>query len=189
MKSGRFSNLLIVLALVLSTLSVPAAAVAAPASLPTQPAAPTSQGNVSDKIDFLILDELTETGEADLFVVFKDTADLSPAYSMSWHDCGYFVVDMFKAVAERSQANVRGWLAKQNIRYTIFWINNSLFVHADRAAIEALAAFPEVAELKGNHVSHIFDDEPAGESRAAGEIQAPAYPWNIIFPMADQVYS
>ncbi|MBN1659653.1 MAG: carboxypeptidase regulatory-like domain-containing protein [Anaerolineae bacterium] len=189
MKSGSFSNLFIVLALLLSTFSVPAAAAAAPASPATESTAPIGQGNWTDKVDPLILEELVETGQADFFIVFKDTADLSPAYSMSWHDRGYFVVDTLKAMAERSQVNVRKWLAEQNIRYTVFWINNSLFVHADQAALEALAAFPEVAELKGNHVAHIFDDEPAGASQVEGEIMAPAYPWNITFPMADQVHA
>jgi PKD repeat protein len=153
--------------------------------LAQEPAAPAAV-----EVDPLIYEQLAASpdGQADYFIQFRATADLSPAYDMNWHDRGYFVVETLQATAEASQANVTAWLEAQGIEYTSFWINNSLFVHAGEATLNALMAFPEVAGFRGNHVYQIFPEEAAAPS-PQDQITAPAYPWNITFPMADQVHS
>jgi uncharacterized repeat protein (TIGR01451 family) len=139
-------------------------------------------------VDPFIYEQLAASpdGQVDFFVAFRDTADLGPAYSMGWSDRGHFVVAALQAAADAAQGNVRAWLDERGIEYTAYWINNTLFLHADEATMNALAAFPEVAGFKGNHVKQIM---PAEAPETAGQILAPAYPWNVTFPMADQVHA
>jgi len=121
------------------------------------------------------------------FIAFSETADLSPAYSMNWHDRGVFVVQALQQAAERAQRRVRAWLDARGIPYTSYWINNTIFVTADQATMNALAAFPEVSGFMANHTYHVLPVTPAQVSPLAP--LAPAYPWNITFPQADRVHT
>lgn len=129
----------------------------------------------------------TADAQIGFFIAFKDTADLSPAYSMNWHDRGRFVVEALQQAAERAQRRVRAWLDARGIPYTSYWINNTIFVTADRATMNALAAFPEVSGFMGNHVYHVM---PVSAARAEPLTPlGPAYPWNVTFPQADRVHN
>jgi uncharacterized repeat protein (TIGR01451 family) len=170
-------------------LSVEAAAVNSPRALRQPPAAVG--------IDPLIEQQFATSldGRADFFIAFKDTADLSPAYAMDWSERGRFVVAALKDAARRSQARVRAWLSQRGIPYTSLWINNTLFVHADRAALNALAAFPEVSGFMGNHTYRVLPVETPRPAQwrsyplTVAAPLAPSYPWNVTFPRADLVHT
>jgi uncharacterized repeat protein (TIGR01451 family) len=161
-------------------LAPPAAAVEAARSYRPSPAAVG--------VDPFIYEQLAASpdGQVDFFVAFRDTADLGPAYSMNWSDRGHFVVEALQRAAHAAQGNVRAWLDEHGVEYTSYWINNTLFLHADETTMNALAAFPEVSGFRGNHVNQIM---PVEAPETAGQTLTPAYPWNITFPMADQVHS
>jgi uncharacterized repeat protein (TIGR01451 family) len=161
-------------------LAPPAAAVEAARSYRPSPAAVG--------VDPFIYEQLAASpdGQVDFFVAFRDTADLGPAYSMNWSDRGHFVVEALQRAAHAAQGNVRAWLDERGVEYTSYWINNTLFLHADETTMNALAAFPEVSGFRGNHVNQIM---PVEAPETAGQTLTPAYPWNITFPMADQVHS
>jgi subtilisin family serine protease len=167
--------------------------------------------------------EASPDGKVDFFIAFKDTADLTQAYyMMDWNERGQFVVNSLKAKAEQAQANVKAWLDTHDITYTSYWINNSLFVHAEKSVMDTLATFPEVSGFKANEVHNVFPIEatmlaprervikPCYSQPSAPDAEvayqadlyladyakrlesspfAPAYPWNVMFPAADQVHT
>jgi PKD repeat protein len=123
-------------------------------------------------------------GTADFLVVFRERADLSPAYALSdWDERGRFVVEALQAVAGRTQTRVRAWLDAQGIAYRAFFSENSLYLTADLAVLNRLAAFPEVAALRANAV-HVVDEFPSTEI----VLPAATVPWNIAQVGADQVW-
>ncbi|MFU8771502.1 MAG: S8 family serine peptidase, partial [Anaerolineales bacterium] len=126
-------------------------------------------------------------GKAGFFIAFAETADLTPAYSLSWGERGHFVVAALKAAAEAAQGRVQAWLIDQGIESESYWINNSLFIEGDLATLEALAAFPEVSGFMANRTYHVMPVEYNLEIESG--ITQPAYPWNVIFPKADQVHT
>ncbi len=136
-------------------------------------------------VDPLILEEMVSSsdGTAGYFVLFSPQADLTQAYTLTdWTERGRFVYRALRETAERSQFRVRRWLEKRGLAYTPLAINNSLFVTTDRATLEALAAFPEVAGFRGNHRYEL--PRPVGGKRAFPHGVA----WNIALVGADRVW-
>ncbi len=141
------------------------------------------------EIDPHILEELAAApdGTAEWFVLFREQADLSPAYDIhDWDRRGWFVYDTLRATAERSQARVRTWLEARGIAYRSFFGANSLFIRADEATLYALAAFPEVAGFRANHAYTI----PAVSTKPQPEGPSPdAVAWGISRVGADRVWA
>ncbi|HNS50588.1 MAG TPA: S8 family serine peptidase [Anaerolineae bacterium] len=92
---------------------------------------------------------LDSEGQANLFVMFRDQADLSAAYGMSWEARGEYVWRALVEVAAHSQARVRAALDAQRIAYESFPINNSIYIaQANQTVASNLLGFPEVAYLR-----------------------------------------
>ncbi len=92
---------------------------------------------------------LQSEGQANLFVMFRDQADLSAADQMSWDARGEYVWRALSEVASRSQAKVRASLDAQRISYESFPINNSIYLrNATQALADNLLGFPEVSYLR-----------------------------------------
>jgi PKD repeat protein len=118
-------------------------------------------------------------------VLFREQADLSPAYGIhDWDLRGRYVYDALQATAQRSQARVRAWLQARGIAYRPFLADNSLFLTAGEPILDELAAFPEVAAFRANRsyalVTAIHGPDRAGPAGIA---------WNIAQVHADQVWS
>jgi PKD repeat protein len=148
-----------------------------------RPAIPAA-GSV--EIDPRILAEMAAApdGTAGFLVLFREQADLAPAYAIRDRDeRGRFVVEALQATAGRSQARVRAWLDAQGIAYRAFISDNSLFLTADLAVLNRLAAFPEVAGMRANYVHPVEEVPLAGQEQPAATI-----PWNIAQVGADQVW-
>ena len=128
--------LLLILALILMT--VGAAAWAAPSLQEITPA----------EIEPELQAALQTEGQANLFIMFRDRADLSPTYSMSWAKRGEFVYQTLLATAQRSQASVRGYLDARRVPYSSCIIDNSIHVvAADMSLVNELATFSEISLL------------------------------------------
>ncbi len=144
------------------------------------------QAPAATGVDPLILEQmaLSADGKADLFVAFRDTADLSAAYNAAGKEAKVQTVRaLLRAAADKAQARVRAWLEEQGIDYRVFAIDNTLLIRAGRATLDALAAFPEVSGLHGNHT---YDLLPAGMSDKAGPDAA--IPWDLTMMSIPQVW-
>ncbi len=135
----QWINTCLVAVLALASLGTGLAAVAAPNRQATTPATMEPELQAA----------LQANGQANLFVMFREQADLTPAYHMSWDQRGEYVYNALLEVAQRSQAAVRASLDAQGIPYQSFPINNSLYIPgASQAVANSLLSFPEVAYLR-----------------------------------------
>jgi len=131
------------------------AAPKAPAGAQQQPVAATGFDPFIDEQIALSAD-----GKADVFVAFKDTADLSGAYELTAKaDKVQYVRTALRQAADKAQAGVRAWLDGQGIDYKVFTIDNTLLIRANRATLDKLATFPEVSGFHGNHTYEILPTE------------------------------
>ena len=179
MKLSRFSNLLIMLALVVGTLAAPAAAQA-----PSEPA--FLDGNF-DKVEALVLDEIAAEGQTEFFVWMVEKADLSPADQLrTKQEKGQFVFNTLVETAERTQKDLRAYLDAQGVDYQAFYIANKILVRAgDQALVMDLAARSDVARITANHPFQL--QEPFKEESAPGQVAA--IEPNITFINADDVWA
>jgi subtilisin family serine protease len=138
------------------------------------------------KIDPLLQEQLAQKGQADFFVRMAEQANLSPAYNIQDRDeRGWYVYNTLKATADRSQAEVIVYLLVKGLKFESFWINNSVFVWGGTPEIVAeLAARPDVAELRANHVYPLPDITPE-ERPQVGEV----IEWNILRVNAPSVWA
>jgi hypothetical protein len=107
-----------------------------------QPAAPA-------RVEPALQAVLQAEGQANLFVVFSEQADLRAAYQMSWAARGEHVYEALHNAAQHSQASVRARLDAQRIPYTSFDITNSIYIpNAGQALVNSLIHHPEVEYLR-----------------------------------------
>jgi uncharacterized repeat protein (TIGR01451 family) len=179
MKLSRFSNLLIMLALVVGTLAAPAAAQA-----PSEPA--FLDGNF-DKVEALVLDEIAAEGQTEFFVWMVEKADLSPADQLrTKQEKGQFVFNTLVETAERTQKDLRAYLDAQGVDYQAFYIANKILVRAgDQALVMDLAARSDVARITANHPFQL--QEPFKEESAPEQVLT--IEPNVTFINADDVWA
>src|SRR5215203_3633439 len=68
------------------------------------------------KVDPTVLAQIDKTNQATFWVIFRDKANLTPAYGIKdWAARGKFVVDQLQTTARRSQAAVKGQLQAQGV--------------------------------------------------------------------------
>src|SRR5437763_15031174 len=95
-------------------------------------ATPAAAGSADDpKIDRTLMGRLTDDTDAvaPFFVVFGEQADLKPAYRIANRTArARFVAEALQAVADRSQAGVRGYLGGRSVAFTPFWGEKRIYV-------------------------------------------------------------
>jgi subtilisin family serine protease len=139
----------------------------------------------SQKIEPELLSQLELNSKANGFVLFKDQADLNPAYEIKdWVARGQFVVDTLQQTAERSQKNILNLLENKQLAYTSFWVNNSIYVTADLDVFYQLASYPEVDQIKAEQVFDVPHPEPEEVLATINAVE-----WGIASIMADQVWA
>ena len=79
-------------------------------------------------VEQAVLDELQTKGSASYWIQFKNTADLSPAYTMNWSDRGWFVYNILQKQVEATQSQVKNYLIGSKVDFQSYWINNSILV-------------------------------------------------------------
>ncbi len=153
---------------------------------PKTPAGTYQQPPAASGLDPFILEQiaLSADGKAEVFVAFKDTADLSGAYDLKAKaDKVQFVRTALKQAADTAQARVRAWLDGQGIDYKVFTVDNTLLIKADRATLDKLATFSEVSGFHGNHTYEILPTEMS--QKAGGEA---TIPWDLTIMNIPQVW-
>ena len=141
-------------------------------------------------VDPFIVTQMAEAadGNADFFIAFRDTADLSGAYAIRDRaERVQWVRNALRSAADRAQARVRAWLDAQGISYQVFTVDNTILVHGNRALLESLQAqFPEISGFHGNHTYSVLPLQsptmgPLPEDEAAApEYAAPSWDLNIM---------
>jgi subtilisin family serine protease len=140
-----------------------------------------------DKIDPQLLLGLSGNPDssAPLFVVMRDRADLGPASRIPERAArARAVVQALQAVANASQAGVRGHLQGQRVPFSSYWIHNSVFLpKGNLAQARALAQRPEVAAIAREPVLSI----PAVQYSLTAAPQT--IEWNLTNIRADLAWS
>jgi subtilisin family serine protease len=139
------------------------------------------------KIERTLLEKLTASEEATapFFVVLGEKADVKRAhYIRNKAQRGRFVADALKAVAERSQAGVRGYLRGRRVDFTPFWAENKIYIpNGDYELARTLALRPEVAAIIAEEVFRLPPVQPNAENSIN------AIEWGVAKIRADQVWS
>jgi subtilisin family serine protease len=180
--STRVWTILFLIGFVAGTIQ-PVAAIAAPA----ESADPLTQVDALDKIEPLVLEQITAAGQTEFFVWMAEKADLSTANQLNRKvEKGQFVFEELRATAERSQRELRATLDAQGVRYRPFYISNKIFVHAgDQALAMTLAARADVAKITPNNQYQL--QEPIIERDPPQQILA--IESNITFIQAHNVWA
>lgn len=86
-------------------------------------------------VEQAVLDEMQTKGSASYWIQFKNTVDLSSAYTMNWSDRGWFVYKTLLRQAEATQAQVQKYLQGSKVDYKSYWINNSILVTSSTKSV------------------------------------------------------
>jgi len=149
------------------SLFILAAVVAALAAISSSRA---TSGDAAAKIAPWVMDHTANGQKAEFIVVMVDQADLSGAATLPTKvDKSRFVHDALWNKAQTTQRPITQWLSERGIEHRSFFSVNALWVKADRAIAEALAARADVARVEGNPRIQNFPQNP-------GELQLPSQP-------------
>jgi subtilisin family serine protease len=142
--------------------------------------------DASEKFESLALQQLT-AGSADFFVTMVKQADLSKADQLQTkEDKGEFVFQTLVATADSTQADLRAYLDSQGVKYTSFYIVNTILVKAGTLDLAmAIADRKDVSQISSNHTYQL--DEPMIDPKAPN-IPAGIEP-NISFVNAPEVWA
>lgn len=154
---------------------------------PTTPVTPSSARDVSSKIDRALLGELQSGKSSRALIVLSEQADLSGADALrTKEEKGAFVFNALRAVANRTQANLRATLTQRGVNYRAFYIVNAIAVEQlDFNLASRLAAEPSVARIVAD--PNVRVDLPRGTPESA---QAPKSPtWGIQKIGADKLWA
>jgi subtilisin family serine protease len=117
------------------------------------------------KIEREVLELFRGGGEGAFWLLFEEKADLAGADRIrDWTARGRFVFERLRSVAERSQARIRGELARRGVAYESFWIVNAIRVTGGREVLLELAARPEVASVVADVPHDLSEVSPEGDA-------------------------
>ena len=136
-------------------------------------------------VDPRVLEQLGSQESITFWVILREKADLTPAYSMqNWDARGQFVYHRLQTVANSSQVALRSLLRRRAVTYHPFWIANAIRITAGKSTLQELQARPEVKQIIADGAYKI--PEPvSGRDQAAMR----AVEWNIDRIGAPQVWS
>ncbi len=148
---------------------------------------PEDLSKYESKVDADVLNALAEAGQTDFFVWMTEKADLSPAANLPTKEAkGQFVFDALRDTAERTQKELRQYLADQGVAYTPFYIANKIYVAAgDLNTVLSIAARPDVAKISANQQ---FQLQPPVDMQPAADDALVIEP-NLTFVRADDVWA
>ena len=157
------------------------------------PAAATAQTPIPPQlitVDQSVQNEMQKSGLATYWVEFENTVDLSPAYSMNWHDRGWFVYNTLKEQADRTQAQAIQILEAAGTSYESFWINNSILVsQSNTQVLASFQSLPNVTAISAQKEYILYEPEdlltngnnsPQAVEPGLGQVKAPAA-WDLGF--------
>ena len=101
----------------------------------------------------------------DALVLMKDFESLlgQTQHIQSKEKKGQFVYDLLTKQAEKSQADLQNWLRQQNLKFTSYYINNTLFIEdLSEEQLEALNQRTDIEQIKAN--TQIQNNPPKGSA-------------------------
>ncbi len=114
----------------------------------------------------------TGGASAEVLIILRTQADLAPAQRLPGKAAkAQFVRDTLWQTAQTTQAPLIAWLAARGVAYRSYYLVNMLWLTADAATLQQIAARPEVDRIVGNPVVRGITDPPAP---AAAPDAAPA---------------
>jgi subtilisin family serine protease len=117
----------------------------------------------SGKIAPWVLDHTADGAQTEFLVVLEQQANLSRAETLSTKlEKGRYVYRTLWNTAQTTQAPLIAWLKVRGVEYRSYYIVNLIWVKADRAVAEALAARSDVARIVGNPSIRAIDPQPIG---------------------------
>lgn len=151
----KIFNLFIVLVFILASFSSPTASDGF--------ANAEAQGPIVT-VEQAVMDEMNTKGSASYWIQFKNTADLSPAYAMSWSERGWFVYKTLQKQAEASQAQMSSYLTASNVDFQSYWINNSILVKSSpKAILNNILKFSSVESIQARRSYILYEPEKSVE--------------------------
>jgi subtilisin family serine protease len=136
-------------------------------------------------IDPAVIQQLDSQTDITFWVVMREKANLAAAYSIGdWEARGLFVYQRLQAVANRSQAQIRGLLMNRRLNHQPYWIANAIRVTADKETLQQLAARPDVERIVADGAYSIPPSEPANSQPGVDAVE-----WNIDRIRAPEVWS
>jgi subtilisin family serine protease len=146
-----------------------------------------AQEIVQEKVEPLVLKEITSSGSTDFFVWMKEKADLRPAHSLLTKKAkGQFVYRTLRDTANRTQNGVRAQLNRLGVDYRSFYIANKILVRdGDMTLVNLLAARPDVSRITANHLFQL--QEPFVDSNPPAQVAGVES--NISFIKAPDVWA
>lgn len=150
-----------------------------------QPAEVTYE-DPSGKIEKQVIDEITNKGQADFFLVLKEQADLRPATRLATkQQKGSYVYNALRATADDFQKSLRETLDKASVSYQSYYIVNMVLVRGGtEELLTALASRSDVARVSANHTFQL--ERPIIHSQP--DIPTAVEP-NLSFINADDVWA
>jgi subtilisin family serine protease len=145
-------------------------------------------GEMSADIDPQLYTDLADSTDGTVtFVVYMaEQADLSGAFLIKDRSArGYYVLNLLRATAGRTQAGLRAELAKAGVEYEPRTIVNALVVKGNLSLVERVATRPEVAYIGANNAVPAPNPVEAQASTEGVE----TVEWNIHRVRADEVWT
>ncbi len=99
-------------------------------------------------------------GKASYWVNFENSANLDPAFFMSWEERGWFVYNTLFAQAEKSQKDALAYLSNANVEHKSFWINNTILVtQSDAVTLAGIQTFDGVKSITALEEYFLYEPE------------------------------
>ncbi|WP_338848146.1 S8 family serine peptidase [Massilia sp. W12] len=103
------------------------------------------------KIDRLLQQQSIVKGPLEALIQIKGQADKNVVkQDMHWLDKRHLWVKQLQNTHGQAQKDVLAWLEKNDIEHKSFWINNTIYVKADKSVLEELAERDDVVFIYGN---------------------------------------
>ncbi|HSJ88362.1 MAG TPA: S8 family serine peptidase [Anaerolineales bacterium] len=129
----------------------------------------SSPVSANGKIDPHVLED-TENGQTAHFLVYLNQQAHPRNAAEAARDRnqrGRIVFDALRNVAASTQPAVRAQLDALGLRYRAYWIANTFAVEGNRAAVEALAARPDVQAIESDRAFSVQLEQPAAQAPEA----------------------
>jgi len=154
--------------------------------VPTFATAETGTAQQTVTVEDAVLTEMSTNGVATYWVDFKNTADLSQAYSMDWSERGWFVYETLKAQADKTQAAAVAYLNTTGLTYKSYWLANRILVEqSNNVVMASLQQLPNVTAISATKTYILYEpeveevtEEAKGIEPNISHVQAPAA-WDL----------
>lgn len=150
-------------------------------------AAATTQAAV---VDAVVKTEAARAGSVDTLIVLQAKAPKSLLRT----DGNYLerrraLVDMLRATAEVTQADLRRWLDAEGVSYRPFWITNSIQARLTAAQIDVLAARDDVEAIAANTSIPLRLPDAQTQAAQPAPLAPSAIEWGVNKIKAPQVWA